>query len=238
MDKKAVGLRLEQARILKGLRQKELAQRIGLGNSTISRYERGLEGMPPKMFNLIAVELDCDPSWLLTGKNAIENSLTTSVGMRLEQARILKGLRRTELAQRLNLSLNTISMYERDLRGIVPKIFNRIAAELNCSPTWLLTGTNNVVTSAVSSKDVCKHYTYQDLLNAPKWAQSYVNKYLLPIRASYKYKRNLKKFLKNWNRRHPQLLISYARFMSMRKKYQQNGVVGLYPHYGYMKESV
>ena len=237
MDNKAVGMRLEEARVLKGLRQYELAQKVGVGNSTISRFERGLEGVSPNIFNRIAIALDCDPTWLLTGKTAIEISSAPSVGARLELARILKGLRQKELAQRLGLSINTISMYERDLRRIAPRIFNRLSTEIDCDPRWLLTGANTSKSSIVTSEEVHKHYTNQTLLSAPKWVQNYTNKYLLPIRASTN-KRNLKKFFKHWMKTHPVPTISYSRFMAMRKEYHQYGVAGLYPHYGYMKGSI
>lgn len=155
MNKRAIGRRLEEARILKGLKQCELTQILGIGKSCLSRYECGAEGIPPKLLGRIATELDCDPLWLLTGRRELENTEDAPIG------------------------------------------------------------------------------SEQDILSGPVWVKNYVNKYLNPIRASAgAEKYNLKSFIKQWNKSHPGAVISYQRFMAMRRKYQKGGVWGLFPHYG------
>lgn len=65
----SVGLRLRNARIKRGLTQKDLAQLSGVKQSTISEVETG-ESKSPSGTNLVhlAHALRIRPEWLVTGK--------------------------------------------------------------------------------------------------------------------------------------------------------------------------
>lgn len=70
-----IGLRIKQKRKSLSLTQLELAERVGLTESSISRYESGkIATMPTSTVNKICKELHIEPAELLgiTPENAIE----------------------------------------------------------------------------------------------------------------------------------------------------------------------
>lgn len=70
-----IGLRIKQKRKTLSLTQLELAERVGLTESSISRYESGkIATMPTSTVNKICKELHIEPADLLgiTPENAIE----------------------------------------------------------------------------------------------------------------------------------------------------------------------
>ncbi len=65
MDKSIVGMNIKQARKMKKMKQKELAELIGYTESSISKYEQGLIDIPNTVIGLIARALDVSPVDLL-----------------------------------------------------------------------------------------------------------------------------------------------------------------------------
>ncbi len=65
MNLKVVGNNIKQARKKKGLKQKELAEKIGKTISSIGKYELGLTQIPNDVIEQIAKVLDVSPLELL-----------------------------------------------------------------------------------------------------------------------------------------------------------------------------
>lgn len=72
----SIGYRLRQGRQAQGLRQREVARKLGISRQAVSRHERG-ETIPT------VLELDsyahlyrADHRWLITGLRTIETSLS------------------------------------------------------------------------------------------------------------------------------------------------------------------
>ena len=61
--------RISAERKAKGLTQKELGQRLGIGESSISQYESGARNPKPETLRRIADALNCDFYWLLFEKD-------------------------------------------------------------------------------------------------------------------------------------------------------------------------
>lgn len=71
MDVKEIGRRIREARKELGITQKELALRIGVAASTITRYERGeFEDIKIPIIGAIAKSLGVNPLWLCLQTNA------------------------------------------------------------------------------------------------------------------------------------------------------------------------
>lgn len=75
MDKKAIGKRILQARLSKGVRQKELAKTLGVSHSTLSRIETGSVLPTVKLLLRFREEFNISIEWILTGEEP-----TVSIG--------------------------------------------------------------------------------------------------------------------------------------------------------------
>ncbi|ORX22743.1 transcriptional regulator [Thermoanaerobacterium sp. PSU-2] len=67
-----LGERIRQARLLKKLTQKQLAELLNVTDATINRYEKGLRSPDPEMLKAIADILDVSVDYLL-GHTDIKN---------------------------------------------------------------------------------------------------------------------------------------------------------------------
>lgn len=97
----------------KGLTQNQLAQRLGLQNSTISKYETAVNPPPALMIRKIAKVFDVSSDFLL----GLEAAGTISLhGLTDEQTRIISDL--TELFRLQNISLkNRLSSQQYEMLG-------------------------------------------------------------------------------------------------------------------------
>lgn len=68
LDKTALGLRIRQIRLGAGLRQWELARRLGTTQSAIHKYERGVVPEPRRLIELARLG-GTSVEWLLTGRH-------------------------------------------------------------------------------------------------------------------------------------------------------------------------
>lgn len=103
----------------KGLTQNQLAQRLGLQNSTISKYETAVNPPPALMIRKIAKVFDVSSDFLL----GLETAGTISLhGLTDEQTRIISDL--TELFRLQNISLkNHLSSQQFEMLGKIAANF-------------------------------------------------------------------------------------------------------------------
>lgn len=103
----------------KGLTQNQLAQRLGLQNSTISKYETAVNPPPALMIRKIAKVFDVSSDFLL----GLETAGTISLhGLTDEQTRIISDL--TELFRLQNSSLkNRLSSQQFEMLGKIAANF-------------------------------------------------------------------------------------------------------------------
>lgn len=103
----------------KGLTQNQLAQRLGLQNSTISKYETAVNPPPALMIRKIAKVFDVSSDFLL----GLETAGTISLhGLTDEQTRIISDL--TELFRLQNISLkNRLSSQQFEMLGKIAANF-------------------------------------------------------------------------------------------------------------------
>lgn len=75
-------------------------------------------------------------------------------GERIKKARIKKGLSQQQLAEMLNVPQQTISNYERNIRGsdfIDKEFFKNLAKTLNVTTDWILTGLPSLIIDGKST---------------------------------------------------------------------------------------
>lgn len=81
--------------------------------------------------------------------------------------------------------------------------------------------------------DITKDENYEKYLNARQKSQIKVNKYLKIIEAAGCLGgKNLMAFIKEWNKKNPELATSYSYFMGVRNLYREKGIGGLLINYG------
>ncbi len=69
--------------------------------------------------------------------------------------------------------------------------------------------------------------------SAPEWAKKKADKYRQILNASEDLKGEaLKKFISDWNQRHPAYKTSYSRVLDIRKSFTEQGISGLLAQYG------
>ncbi|MEG0450346.1 MAG: helix-turn-helix transcriptional regulator, partial [Lysinibacillus sp.] len=92
-----VGRRIKEERKKKNINQKELAQKLGIQNSTLSQYEHGKsepnQEMLFKIANILEVNVsDLIPSEYRIEENDLEKALKMAKDFELEDITLLKGL--------------------------------------------------------------------------------------------------------------------------------------------------
>jgi len=65
------GARLAEVRKSRGMKQRELAQAIGVSTATIQSYERGRAVLNMRRLDQIADALECDPTELFPRRRAV-----------------------------------------------------------------------------------------------------------------------------------------------------------------------
>ncbi len=65
-----LGERIKQARDRAGIKQGDLAGRLGIALPTLSKYENGHRIPDAELLAVMASILNCDPGWLLTGSGS------------------------------------------------------------------------------------------------------------------------------------------------------------------------
>ena len=74
-----LGERIKKVREEKGIKQKDLADKIGISYVMLSQYERGVRTPKYEMIDKIAKSLDIDPFYLMYGENDPMLSVTNFV---------------------------------------------------------------------------------------------------------------------------------------------------------------
>jgi len=71
---KAIGERLKKTRELRGLKQNRVARKLGIHNSTLSKYESGEREIDNETLLRLADMYDVPAQWIMTGEKEIRDS--------------------------------------------------------------------------------------------------------------------------------------------------------------------
>lgn len=130
----SIGQNIKRIRTEKGLTQRQLAEKTGLKDSAIRRYES--EKVIPKMPNLRKISDALGVSIVEIDTTLVDCSQST-IGTRVRQQRLIHGLTQAELAKISGLSIPTIQAIEYESWIPRRKIIIRIAQAMNVSISTL-----------------------------------------------------------------------------------------------------
>ena len=106
------GERLQYVRRMRGLTQVELAKKIGLFQSEISRFEIGQTRPSLEIIRRLAKSLTITPNYLRGLENQTKIVMINKFGKELRHMRILRGFTQKKLAERIGLPRSTITHWE------------------------------------------------------------------------------------------------------------------------------
>lgn len=144
-----IGDRIREIRLEKGLTQKQVAEKAGMADSAIRKYESGKQHPKIETLQRISMALGVDLFALIN--NDIYNStvkkedlgeqkakILHGVGTRIKNKRLSKNLSLRELAAQINLSEQELSGIERGILYPDYALIGRIAKVLDVNPTEFL----------------------------------------------------------------------------------------------------
>lgn len=127
---RSTAMRIKELRHKQGLTQTELATMIGKTTSSIKKYEMGMTNIPLTVLDQIADALDTTRYCLLDDGD--------SVGERIRQFRLNKGLSQQQLGDAIGMSQQQIGQYEKGLRNPKLVTLSKFAFGLGCAVSDLL----------------------------------------------------------------------------------------------------
>lgn len=137
--------RIRRVRLQKGLTLAELAERIGVTEATVQRYESGaIKNIKHCTIQRISDVLDVPPSYLLDVYSE-SDSIGTQIRdckfrfkHRLVEAMNLRNLSAAELSRKSGLSKAQISQYVNGIYEAKQDALYKLAKTLNVSEAWLM----------------------------------------------------------------------------------------------------
>jgi transcriptional regulator with XRE-family HTH domain len=130
------GRRLREARKRAGLSQAEVATRLGIGQSYVSRVERGAQNITLSHCVRFAQAVGCTFSTEFTPPRPRDNdsdSSTAEFARRLREERRRAGLSQAELAARLGMTQGYLSRVERGAQNISLSACEAFADAVGCT---------------------------------------------------------------------------------------------------------
>lgn len=166
----SIGERILQRRKEFGMPPAVLADMLGVSCKAVTMWEAGYSEPSSKHIIPLAIALQCNPMWLLTGDaNALIDDYrlaasdvtpapevsdiptqvmngvdTAGIGKRIEQRRVELRLTHSQLAAKIGVDKSTEFMWGTGKKIPQSKHMDSIASALNCRVTWLLTGHGEV----------------------------------------------------------------------------------------------
>jgi transcriptional regulator with XRE-family HTH domain len=135
------GRRLREARRRAGLSQAEVARRLRIRQSYVSRVELGMENITLLACARYAQAVGCLVSTEFTSPPKPPDSASgiAEFGRRLREARLRAGISQVELAARLGMTQGYVSHVERGAQNISLSACEAFAAAVGCKFTAALT---------------------------------------------------------------------------------------------------
>ena len=106
------GQRLQYVRRMRGMTQAELAEKTGLFQSEISRFEMVQARPSLENIRLLAKALITTSDYLRGRENQVKVLMTNKFGKKLRHFRSLRGMTQKELAERIGLNRSIITYWE------------------------------------------------------------------------------------------------------------------------------
>ncbi len=130
-----IGEQIKAMRQIRGLTQKELAQKCSMADSAVRKYESGKIVPKIEMLKRIADALEMPVGAFLPSMGIGE-----SAGSRIKMARERQNMTQKELAEKMGTTPQNISQYERGIRNPKLETRERLAKTLGVDAHWLEVG--------------------------------------------------------------------------------------------------
>lgn len=129
------GDRLKELRERKNMKQNEIANILGIHNSTLTKYESGERNPDFETLIQISSLLEVTIDYLLKGDI---NEVRDSFGSRIKKLRTDRKWTQEQFAERLDVTAQVISNYERDYREPEFSTLIKIAKLFKVTTDYLL----------------------------------------------------------------------------------------------------
>ena len=138
-------VRIKELREARNLSPTELAAHISVSKSSIYRYENGeIDNIPTRVVDEIAHFFGVPTTYLLGLSNEEPNVPHTTMGQRIKDLRLSKGMAAEELAAKVGVAKTSIYRYETGAIEKMPAtVLVSIADVLGVSTAYLLGVTND-----------------------------------------------------------------------------------------------
>jgi transcriptional regulator with XRE-family HTH domain len=146
-----IGLEIRILRERLKVSAKELAGRVGLSQSQMSRLEKGQRRIDTQVLRRIATALDVDPSYFFRGGEAPGDGVIIPAPMPAEIGKILRSERRRrhisaeDLASRVGRPKAVIQKIEEGNLALDPELAQSILKALRLAPSFLLGAQERVI---------------------------------------------------------------------------------------------
>lgn len=131
----SIGKQIKAMRKIRGLTQKELAEKCSMADSAVRKYESGKIVPKIEMLKRIADALEMPVGAFLPSMG-----LGESTGSRIKIARARQGVTQAELAEKMGVTPQSISQYERNIINPKPETIKKFADALGVDARWLEVG--------------------------------------------------------------------------------------------------
>ncbi|EMJ5760848.1 XRE family transcriptional regulator [Clostridioides difficile] len=178
--------RLKELRLKRGLTQEQVANDLGTTKVSIGRYENGTREPKSEMLESMSNYYDVSIDYLF-GKTDIENyneikqPNNSLIGKRIKLLRTEKNIVQKELADKLQINIDTLSKYENNLASPKSDDIVKLANYFDVTTDYLL-GTT-LVRNHIDTVAAHKANPHKDL---PEEAQEQLNDYIEFLMNKYK----------------------------------------------------
>ena len=147
VTKESVGMTLKAMRESKGVKRRELSERLDLSYNTVMNWETGVNTPPVSELLKMAKILNISACELLNVKPLEEGFSVKAKGVsietfasRLQVARRQKGFTKQQLAEQLEVTTSAITSWENGLTTPNVEVLMKLSSTLNASLEFLLEG--------------------------------------------------------------------------------------------------
>lgn len=162
MKESNISQRLQELMEMYNLKQADVVKKTGLDKSTISYYLSGKREPAQDNIFTIANAFDVNPAWVMGYDVPMQNTNARHTQNIIRELREELHISQAELAEMLDVSPSTVSMWETGKRFPVRESINVLANILNADIDYIY-GRTNVRRSTIFDKNGNKYFPLSDI---------------------------------------------------------------------------
>lgn len=158
-----MGEKIYNLRVQKGLTLEELGDMVGVGKSTVRKWENGIiANMKRDKILKVSEALDTTPAYLMgwKDKEPSEEHSPIEIGNRIKYARDLRGATLDNIAKKVGVTKSTIQRYESGkIITIKLPVVEAIAIALNVNPSWVIGKSDDMEIPLQKIPNIMQYYS-------------------------------------------------------------------------------